>query len=97
MAHPALDRIAPRDEREDHRFAVDRAIFGLLLVVAYRAFVLRESSWDLLALVVLGGVAGVGYRAWHGALSGRWATVVGLSIAAAALVAVGIVILARTS
>ena len=103
MAHPALDRIAPRDEREAGiDLAADRLAYlvlsyGLLLVVAYRAFVLRESSWDLLGLVVLGGVAGVGYRAWHGALSGRWATVVGLSIAAAALVAVGIVILARTS
>jgi len=103
MARQALDRIAPRDEREAGiDLAADRLAYlvlsyGLLLAVAYRAFAWQQSSWDLLALVVLGGVAGIGYRAWHRALSGRWATVVGLSIAAAAVVAIAIAILARSA
>ena len=92
MAYQPLDRIAPRDERETGiDLAADRLAYlvlsyGLLVAVAYRAFAWQQSSWDLLALVVLGGVVGVGYRAWHQALSGRWATVVGLSVAAAAVV-----------
>ena len=103
MARQAMDRIAPRDEREAGiDLAADRLAYlvlsyGLLLAVAYRAFAWQQSSWDLLGLVVLGGVAGVGYRAWHRALSGRWTTVVGLSIAAAAVVAVAIVVLTRAS
>lgn len=30
--------------------------FGLLASIAYRGFVRHESSWDLLALVLLGGL-----------------------------------------
>jgi hypothetical protein len=103
MARQALDRLAPRDEREAgvdlgaDRLSYLVLSYGLLIAVAYRAFVWQQSSWDLLALVVLGGVAGVGYRAWHRALSGRWATVVGLSISAAAVVAIAIVVLARAA
>ena len=80
-----------RDEREtsvDH--AADRLSylvlsFGLLLVVAIRSAVGREASWDLLALVVLAGVVGTGYRAWRGAVTRRW-LLAGLAAAGAALV-----------
>ncbi|MEZ0239710.1 MAG: hypothetical protein ACAH65_02830 [Chloroflexota bacterium] len=101
MVHQQLGRYAARDEREAGiDLAADRLAYlvlsyGLLVAVAYRAFAWQQSSWDLLALVVLGGVVGLGYRAWHRALSGRWATVVGLSIAAAAIVAVAILALMR--
>jgi hypothetical protein len=66
--------------RDDHAVAVENASyrwaylvlsFGLLARIAYRAFALRESSWDLLSLVIFGGVVSVLYRGRHGALAGR--------------------------
>jgi hypothetical protein len=88
-----MNRFVERDEREAGiDLAADRlaylvVTYGLLLVVAYRAFVDRASSWELLGLVVLGGVVGVGYRAWHRSISGSWALVLGLTIAAGLVVA----------
>jgi len=69
--------VAPRDEREavvDN--AADRISFlvlayGVLVVVAIRSLA-GESSWDLLALVVLAGAAGVVYRRWKGVATRSW-------------------------
>jgi hypothetical protein len=68
--------------------------YGLLLIVAYRSFVEQQASWDLLALVVAGGIVSVGYRMWRRGLSRNVLVVVGLTIAIAvfvgALVALGV-------
>lgn len=91
-----MNRFLVRDERE---VTVDQAAdrlaylvlsFGLLAIVAYRSFVDREASWDLLALVLLGGLVGTAYRAWRRAASRRWAVVLA-STAAIALVVAAIV------
>ena len=90
-----MDRLVPRDEREasiDH--AADRLSylvlsFGLLAIVAYRSIVDREASWDLLGLVVLGGLVGTGYRVRRRVVSRRWELVV-LGTAAVALVVAAI-------
>lgn len=37
--------------------------YGLLVLVVYRSFVLREASWELLALVLAGGLATTLYDA----------------------------------
>ena len=64
-----------RDEREaaveqgGDRLAYLVVSYGLLLIVAYRSLVERQASWDLLALVVLGGIVSVGYRMSRRALS----------------------------
>jgi len=42
-------------ENASYRVAYLVMSFGLLASVAYRGFVLQQSSWDLLALVILGG------------------------------------------
>ena len=91
-----MDRLVPRDEREasiDH--AADRLSylvlsFGLLAIVAYRSIVDREASWDLLGLVVLGGLVGTGYRVRRRVVSRRWELVV-LGTAAMALVVAAII------
>ena len=66
-------RFVPRDEREAgvdlaaDRLALIVVSYGLLLVVAYRAFVLREEAWDLMALLIVSGVwasATASARAW---------------------------------
>ena len=89
-----------RDEREaaveqgGDRFAYLVVSYGLLLIVAYRSLVERQASWDLLALVVLGGIVSVGYRRTRRALSRNALVLVGLAIAVAvvvgALVALGV-------
>ena len=89
-----------RDEREaaveqgGDRLAYLVVSYGLLLVVAYRSIVERQPSWDLLALVVLGGIVSMGYRMRRRALSRNALLLLGLTIAVcsavAALVALGI-------
>lgn len=81
-----------RDEREaaveqgGDRFAYIVVSYGLLLIVAYRSFVEQRASWDLLALVVAGGIASVGYRTWRRGLSGNALVLTGLTIAIAGIV-----------
>jgi len=41
-------------ENTSYRIAYLVMSFGLLVCIAYRGFVLQQSSWDLLALVILG-------------------------------------------
>jgi hypothetical protein len=86
-------RIGSRDEREvgiDH--AADRLAYlvisyGLLIAVAWRSFAREESAWDLLGLVVLGGVVGGAYRLLNGAVTRAWLALAALSAVAAVVVA----------
>jgi hypothetical protein len=91
-----MTRLVARDERErtvDH--AADRLAylvlsFGLLAIVAYRSFAEGAASWDLLGLVVLGGLVGTLYRLAKRAVSREWA-LVAVGTAAVALVVAAIV------
>ena len=92
-----MDRLMPRDERET---SVDQTAdrlsylvlsFGLLAIVAYRSLVDHAASWDLLGLVILGGLVGTAYRMRRRVASRRWGLValgtVALAVAVAAIVA----------
>jgi hypothetical protein len=90
-----------RDEREA---AVDDAAdrlaylvlsYGLLLIVAYRAFVDGQPSWELLALVVAGGVVGGAYRISRRTATREALIVVGITILAAAIVALLVAVAGR--
>jgi hypothetical protein len=96
-----MDRLIPRDERET---SVDQAAdrlsylvlsFGLLAIVAYRSIVNREASWDLLGLVVLGGLVGTAYRVRRRVVSRRWEVVVLGTVVVALVVAAIIAFAAR--
>ena len=82
-----------RDEREARiDDSADRAAYlvmsyGLLGIVAYRSFVDRAASWDLLGLVVIGGAVGTIARLRHRALTGRWLAVALGSVLIAAILA----------
>lgn len=87
---------APTVHRDERTVAVENAgyrwaylflSFGLLALVAYRSFVHRESPWDLLALVVLGGVLSAAYQGFHRVLSRGWVATCLLTVAAAGVVA----------
>jgi len=91
-----MKNLVLRDERET---GVDQAAdrlaylvlsFGLLAIVAYRSFADGAASWDLLGLVVLGGLVGTLYRLAQRAVSREW-TIVALGTTAVALVVAAIV------
>ncbi len=92
-------RFVPRDERTtavehaSYRWAYLFLTYGLLVSIAYRGFVLRENSWDLLALVVLSGAVTTGYRGRHKALSWQWLTVALLTMLIAGGIAVVLALL----
>lgn len=94
-----MNHLVSRDEREssvDHRgdrLAYLVLSFGLLAIVAYRSFVDGAASWDLLGLVVLGGVVGTLYRVTQRAVSREW-TVVAVGTGGVALVVAAIVMFA---
>jgi len=80
-------------ERDERTVAVENAgyrrsyltlSFGLLVLTGYRSYARHESSWDLLLLVVLGGVINTWYQANRNVLYPRWfvLTLVTLGLAA---------------
>lgn len=78
-------------ERDERTVAVENAsyrlgyrfvTFALLLSIAYRAFALKQTSWDLFTIVILGGVVTALYQRNHRTLTMRW---VRLTVFAAAL------------
>lgn len=97
-----MKQLLARDERE---LSVDRAgdrlaylvvTYGLLLLVAYRSFAERQSSWDLLALVIVGGLVGTAYRLWHRAFTREAALVIGVTVLVALAVAVVVALAVRS-
>jgi uncharacterized membrane protein len=84
-----MKQLLARDERE---VGIDRAgdrlgylvvSYGLLLLVAYRGFVQGQTSWELLALVVLGGLVSAAYRLRHQAMTRQTWMVAGVTIVVA--------------
>jgi hypothetical protein len=74
-------------ENASYRWAYLFLSFGLLALAAYRGFVYHESAWDLLALVVLGGVLSSAYQGFHRVLSRQWAAACLLTVVAAGVLA----------
>jgi hypothetical protein len=74
-------------ENASYRWAYLFLSFGLLALVAYRSFVHRESPWDLMALVVLGGILSAAYQGLHKVLTLRWAATCLLTVVAAGVLA----------
>ena len=75
-------------ENASYRIAYLVTTYGLLLSVAYRSFVLKQQSWDLMALVMVGGSIAAAYQRSQGVLTTRSAKLAALAVMAAALIAV---------
>jgi hypothetical protein len=90
-AAPERDERTTFVENEGYRRSYFFVTFGLLAVVIYRSFRLDDTSWDLLALVILGGAVNVGWQAFHRVLYKRRALQAMLTVLAAGLVAAAIV------
>lgn len=80
-------------ENSSYRIAYLVMSFGLLASVAYRGFVLQQSSWDLLALVILGGMTATMYQGINKVLSRRWimTTLAILVIAGLLAIVIGVI------
>jgi len=94
----------PPVERDERTVAVENASyrwgylftsFGVLALVAYRSFARNEANWDLLALVILGGLVPNLYQAFNRVLTGRWARTQIVALVAAAIVAAIVMFLTR--
>lgn len=59
-------------ENASYRAAYLLLSYGLLGITAYRGFVREESAWDLLVLVILGGIVAAAYQGRERILSRRW-------------------------
>jgi hypothetical protein len=96
-----MTSLVPRDEREARaalsadRIAYLVVSYGLLVSVAYRSLVAGDAAWDLIGLVVLGGIVGLAYRVREGAVSGRWTLMLLATIAIAFVVACLLVLAGR--
>lgn len=75
-------------ENAGYRWAYLFLSFGLLILVAFRSFINHESPWDLLLLVVLGGVVGTAYQGWNRVLSKHWVVASLLAVVMAMIIAV---------
>lgn len=96
MTNHAVDR----DERTiavenaSYRWGYRFVTFALLLSIAYRSFALKQTSWDLFTIVILGGVVTALYQRNHRILTMRW---VRLTVFAAALAIVVAALLSFTA
>ena len=88
--------------RDERTLAVENAsyrlgylflAFGILVIGAYRGLVKEESSWELLALVILSGVVTTLYQGWHKVLNRSWAARVLAAVILAALLGAALVFL----
>ncbi len=79
-------------ENAGYRWAYHALAFGVLCASAYRSFVLRETTWDLMAMVVLSGVMNAAYQASHRVLYPRWVVMTVVTLVTAAALAAGMVL-----
>ncbi len=95
------DQPVTRDERStmvenaSYRVAYLVMSYGALAIVAFRGFVLQQSSWDLLALVVLGGAVATIYQGSNKILSRYWVMATIAALILAAILAVVLVLILR--
>ena len=82
-------------ENASYRWAYLLLSFGVLLSVAFRGFVWKEASWDLLALVIVSGFVGTFYQGAHQILTRRTMIVALVVAVISGVVAAAIVLLMR--
>ncbi|HSQ32688.1 MAG TPA: hypothetical protein VLN49_22690 [Gemmatimonadaceae bacterium] len=87
------NRSVDRDERTvavenaSYRLGYRFLSFAVLLSAAYRSIALKQSTWDLLAIVIFGGVVTTVYQRNQRILTLRWVRLTMLSMALAFVVA----------
>ena len=87
MTEPQRDERTTAIENASYRWSYMVLSFGLLVIIAGRSFARGEASWDLLALVVVGGLTNAFYQGLHRVLSKRWVVLLAVTLVMAALLA----------
>lgn len=80
-------------ENAGYRWSYLVLSFGALAIAAYRSLALGESTWDLLALVVVAGVVNAAYQASQQVLHKQWVVMSVITLVVAAAVAAGMVLM----
>ncbi|HNT54409.1 MAG TPA: hypothetical protein PKG95_06835 [Anaerolineaceae bacterium] len=97
MSNPSVIRDERTEvvENASYRLAYQIMSFGALIIVTYRGFLFQQSSWDLLALVVLSGAAATIYQGSQKILTRRWTRAILLILVVSAILAAILVWLIR--
>jgi hypothetical protein len=82
-------------ERAGHSLALKIVGFALLVDVFFRAVVQETAAWDLLGIVILGGLVASVYQAMHRVAGKYWIKAIVLSVLGAALAAAAGILLVR--
>ncbi len=82
-------------ENASYRYGYLFLSFGLLLIVAFRSFFYQEAAWDLMGLVILGGLVTTLYQASNKIFSRRLLALSIIIAVLAALVALVIVVIQK--
>lgn len=90
---PERDERTTSIENAGYRWSYLVLSFGLLAVVAFRGFTRGEQPWDLVVLVLLGGVVNAGYQAQHRVVYRRWVVLAAVTLVMAALLSALMVLL----
>jgi hypothetical protein len=59
-------------ENASYRWAYFLLTYALLISVMYRSLIRHEAAWDLMALVIVGGLVCTVYQARHKILAHSW-------------------------
>jgi hypothetical protein len=85
--HVVRDERTVAVENASYRWAYGALTYALLLDVMYRSFARHEAAWDLMALVIVGGVICTVYQARQKTLAHRWVMKVVLVACVAGVIA----------
>ncbi len=89
------DERAVSIEKASYSLAYKVIVFAILVDVVYRSFVLKQAAWDLLGLVIGGGLVATLYQTRYKTATRSWVKAILLAFLAAAVVAVVIVLSLR--
>lgn len=82
------DERADSVEKSSYSLGFKVMAFAILLDVIYRSIVLKSAAWDLLGIVIFGGLTASIYQARYRIATRSWIKVILLSIVSAGLIAV---------
>lgn len=89
------DERAEAVEKSSYALGYKVVSFAILIDVIYRSIVLKTAAWDLLGIVILGGLVATLYQTRYRIATRSWVKAILLSILAAVVVAMVVVLVLR--
>ena len=82
-------------EKSSYSLAYNIITYAILLDVIYRSFILKQSSWDLVGIVIFGGLAATLYQTRYKVATRNTVTAIVVSIISGIIIAATLVFLNR--